>query len=285
MARHVLPHGDMTTTAMLVTIGSMALGAPATAQPRTGYIAMQPAEAQSAGGEATTVFYLNRSGGTFAPGEDDASRDRSSIVRAPAMVPAWEVADDVWSDVLTCVRGRFARWNVSITDVDPGSAPHLEVVVGGRSSDLGIELELGGLAPFAEDCSVIPRAIVFVFAEIYGEDRQAICNATAQELAHSLGLDHQLLCSDPMSYLEGCGEKAFQDADARCGEYGTRMCACGGDTQNSVTALTDVLGLAGAKQVAASTGCSTGGGGPGLLAMIAVMLSTASARRRRRQAS
>lgn len=45
-----------------------------------------------------------------------------------------------------------------------------------------------------------------------------------------------------MSYLKGCGDKVFQNIDARCGEHETRDCACGRDTQNSVQVMARTIG-------------------------------------------
>ena len=41
-----------------------------------------------------------------------------------------------------------------------------------------------------------------------------------------------------MTYLSGCGQKTFQAAAIRCGEYSARTCACGNPTQNSVAMIT-----------------------------------------------
>jgi MYXO-CTERM domain-containing protein len=71
----------------------------------------------------------------------------------------------------------------------------------------------------------------------------------AQEIAHSFGLDHEFLCADPMTYLNGCGAKSFQDVAAPCGEDQARDCAqagqydCGYNQQNSVQLMTARIGL------------------------------------------
>jgi hypothetical protein len=69
------------------------------------------------------------------------------------------------------------------------------------------------------------------------------CEVVAHELGHAFGLEHEYLCKDPMTYLEGCGHKTFQDVAAPCGEDEPRACS-GGGKQNSVQHLTQVLGLA-----------------------------------------
>jgi hypothetical protein len=143
---------------------------------------------------------------------------------------------------MTCVWQMYAPFDVEVTDVDPGPAPHIESMVGGTPGQVGMSQGVGGVAPMNTDCSVVERAIVFTFADVYGDDVQSICETVAQESAHALGLDHEHLCQDPMTYLYGCGAKSFQDVDADCGEYSARECMCGGTTQNSVQTLLQILG-------------------------------------------
>ena len=222
--------------------------APADGIPRSTYVVQDVggvSRADSALGGAPAIFYLNKSGGTFRPGNNDARTNYSSIVDSVSTVPAWNVSAAGWTHVVDCMRDMFDRWNVTITDQDPGNVPHWEIVIAGRPQDVGMQQGVGGVSPYTYDCSVISNSIVYTFAEVYGNDYQAICETSAQEIAHSFGLDHEYLCEDPMTYLYNCGDKAFQDVAAPCGEYSARECACGDTTQNSVEWLNERLGPAG----------------------------------------
>jgi len=68
----------------------------------------------------------------------------------------------------------------------------------------------------------------------------------SQEIAHSYGLDHELLASDPMTYLGYTGERAFQDQTVSCGEFSPRSCGISGivcrPNQNSVQLLYQRVG-------------------------------------------
>jgi hypothetical protein len=99
---------------------------------------------------------------------------------------------------------------------------------------------VGGVAPFT--CGLIPTAVVYAFADVYGGDNQGICETVAQEVSHAFGLDHEFLCEDPMTYLSGCGAKTFQDQAASCGEFEPRECSCGGSSQNSVQQMLQTIG-------------------------------------------
>ena len=199
---------------------------------------------KTSGAPHRTIF-VNKDGATLSPGDDDSSANRSSIVGSTTTIPAYEKDAASWSQFLTCIQGQFARFNVTVTDVDPGATPHLEAIVGGYPGLVGLGGSVGGVSPMMDDCSLIETSIVYVFSQQF-DSPQVECQVAAQELGHSIGMDHEFLCEDPMTYLYGCGDKTFQDVDASCGESSPRTCMCGGATQNSVQFLTDRLGLAGA---------------------------------------
>jgi MYXO-CTERM domain-containing protein len=191
---------------------------------------------------APTIIYMNRMGGIYRPGDNDARTNQSSIPSRTSQVSPWNVSAAGWAEVMDCMTEQFARFNVVITDVDPGNVPHIESVVAGYPQDVGMGQGVGGVSPFTEDCGVIPNSIVFTFAGVYGTAYRDICETAAQEVSHSFGLDHEYQCKDPMTYLSGCGDKEFQDNLERCGEYSARTCWCGGTTQNSVAMLRARLG-------------------------------------------
>ena len=239
----------------IVAVGVMAVSLSGACQdgveveairPRGTYIVVPPAPEESATrfgpGPAHRIIYLNKNGISVTRGRDNSSNDVSSVPNGAATVSAWSYGADSWTRLVDCVRDVYAPFDVTITDVDPGATAHVESVVGGRPGQVGLPNNVGGVSPFANDCSVIERSIVYTFAEVYGGDVQAICETVAQETAHSFGLDHEMDCRDPMTYLRDCGAKSFQDADANCGEDGARACACGGTTQNSYRILMQVLG-------------------------------------------
>src|SRR5690606_19334412 len=110
----------------------------------------------------------------------------------------------------------------------------------------GLPNGVGGVAPIDTfQCNIIPRAVVYVFSGALPNNAQVLCEVAAQEIAHALSLDHELLCEDPMTYLSGCGAKTFQDRAAQCGEFSPRQCDCGRPSQNSVQILYDKLGPSG----------------------------------------
>lgn len=191
------------------------------------------------------IIYLARGPLTLAPGDDDAPAGRSSVVAAQGTVnvkvPGWKGTDKGWTQLVTCVRKLFAPFDVEVTDRRPPGDDFILVAVGGRPTDIGMKNpRIGGLAPFNGD--VIPRAVVFAFAQQLGNKVTPICETIGMEVAHAYGLDHAYDCKDVMTYLKPCGTKSFVDKDVACGEGKKRPCAGGAPTQNSYQHLLGVLG-------------------------------------------
>jgi uncharacterized protein (TIGR03382 family) len=204
----------------------------------------------------TTIIYMNKGGATLTPGNNDSRTNRSTVVGQTSAIPAFEGTATEWNNIMTCVREIFSPFDVMITDVDPGNTPHVESLMGGRAQQAGMQQGVLGVSPFTVDCSVIPNPIVFTFTQstrdAYGSSpalAEEICEIAAQEIAHAFGLDHELLASDPMTYLNYNGLKRFQNVDAQCGESVARTCGLPGtgvicsQRQNSVTMLTQRIGL------------------------------------------
>jgi MYXO-CTERM domain-containing protein len=195
------------------------------------------------------VIYLNRDGALLRPGDNDSARQVSSIVAQPTLIGGWDIDDDTWADTVACVAEIYAPFDVTITDDDPGDTPHIEAVFGGAPGDVGLPDNVAGVSPFTSDCSIIEHSIVFAFTDVLPDDARTVCEVIAQEIAHSFGLDHEMLPSDPMTYLDYSGPRAFQDQMASCGEYATRKCGINGtmcrQRQNSVALLEDRLGTRG----------------------------------------
>ena len=203
----------------------------------------------SARAQSRTV-YLNKNGVTLTPGPNDSRANRSSIIANAASVPAWNPSPALWSQTVTCLREMFAPFDVHITETDPGSLPHIEAVFGGAPANLGFEGRMAGVSPFSSACKVIENSIVFTFTDVIPQNAQVACEIMAQEIAHSYGLDHELLASDPMTYLSYSGKRSFQDQTAPCGEVSARACGLPNMTpcraeQNSHALLLERIGAAG----------------------------------------
>ena len=175
----------------------------------------------------------------FAP-DDDSRFDASSIAEGTRTIGAFRQSDDVWNALMQCMRATYAPFNIGVTDVDPGSQPHFEHVVGGFPSDLRSDIQgAGGVAPFS--CAEIPNAMSYTF-DVYGPDPLELCWTAAQETAHAFGLEHEVNSSDPMTYLTGPLPKRFQAADVSCGEFSARACDCGNASQNSYMHIVGMFG-------------------------------------------
>jgi MYXO-CTERM domain-containing protein len=192
------------------------------------------------------IIYLNKNGVTLSPGNNDARTNRSSIAQQQTTIAPWNVSATTWTATVACVRELFQPFGVTVVEADPGNVPHIEAVFGGSPGQLGMANNVAGVSPFTTDCSIIENSIVFTFTNVIPADARLACEIQAQEIAHSFGLDHELLASDPMTYLSYNGNRSFKNQAASCGESVQRPCGINGSTcranQNSVALLTERLG-------------------------------------------
>lgn len=164
-------------------------------------------------------------------------------------IPKFGGSMRVWNAVVGCVREKFSAFQVDVVDQRPSDGDFITAVIGGSADQLGYDPDqVAGVGP--ADGHVIPDAVVHIFSRTIGErDTQQLCETTAHEVGHALGLDHSMQCGDLMSYpRDECGERptlTFTNVDAACGEYSERECVWG-DTQNSFQRLAALVGLRGA---------------------------------------
>ena len=189
------------------------------------------------------VVYLDGDGGRVEAGRDHASKRRSGVVERNAMthvdVPAYSGSSTQWKQFVGCVEDHFSEFDVVIVDERPEGRDYMTVMVGGDPELFGFEKTVGGIAPY--DGSVLRDAYIFVFETPHHSTR-IMCETTAHEIGHGMGLDHTRECTDLMSY-ERCGNKEFRDEPALCGEWSDRACADGEQTQNSWSQLAGNVGV------------------------------------------
>jgi len=92
-----------------------------------------PARATASVRAQSRMIYLNHDGVILRPGDNNSSRQVSSIVTQPTAIGGWDVDDDTWSDTVACIAQLYAPFDVTVTDEDPGDVPHIEAVIHSRS--------------------------------------------------------------------------------------------------------------------------------------------------------
>jgi hypothetical protein len=187
------------------------------------------AEANGDGVAESTVIFANFDGGVVRPGQTNSALDRSSLVEGERYLPPADLDDEDEAAVVDCLSATFAPFGVTVTTEAPAAGVrHIEAMFGGEADDILDDVDddarIAGVSPFRADCSVIEDSIVFIFTEALHHDVQEMCETAAHEIGHSYGLDHQLLASDPMTYLHYNGERRFRDETAACGERDPRPC-------------------------------------------------------------
>lgn len=75
-----------------------------------------------------TVF-LNRGGGTYVVGaKDNAVTNTSFVLDMTRTLAAYPHGDASWAAVKACVTQALAPFKATVTDVDPGTSQHHEIV-------------------------------------------------------------------------------------------------------------------------------------------------------------
>lgn len=231
-----------------VLLGAFALlvgvGAGHAETPRGSYVPADPDRVDIAAprpsSHSSNILYLNGcfgSGCSVNPGMENSIANTSSIISRSIHLAPFTGSQEEWQAIMECVRKVYQPFDIVVTDTDPSPADHFEALVTGFPEDAAMAPSVAGVAPFS--CgNIINNAITYTFSSLLDNDIAETCWAIAQESAHAFGLDHEYLCSDPMTYLRSCGKtKFFQDVDAPCGEFASRACACKGATQNSFQLL------------------------------------------------
>lgn len=241
---------------------------PALAErPRLEYVPAKIDPNRSVGAVVNSkTIFLNRcaAGCKVYPGFTDSRMNKSGI--GQGTLQAFEHGNTSWSQVVECTKDVFKRFNVTVTDVDPGpNVNHFEIMVAGAPQNIGLSSGIGGIAEYSCTspgvCSkYLPDALVFAFANVYANDPDEICGTVAQEIAHTWSLDHVTDASDPMTYFSYSGRRQFKDGVAcgsdcvngsspfglTCSGNNHTCMSTGTSTQNDVAILMALFGPAGA---------------------------------------
>lgn len=206
---------------------------------------LSPQEAKAAG--YRTLFVNRCTGGITIKraGFNDSRTNSSTIIDQDRNFAEYPHGDASFNEVMVHLRRILSPFDIIVTDVDPGNEPHTEIITCGQSFRGDNVL---GVAPFG--CGIIENAIGYAFAENHQNDPLAIAETIAHEAGHTYSLNHLYDCEDPMTYLNGCGQKSFVDDNLSCAGVGgadgweVQSCTCGGSTQNSYATLVSIFGNA-----------------------------------------
>lgn len=190
------------------------------------------------------VIYLNRGGGVFGPGPDDAISNSTRIAdgmdRSLAPFP---YGDASWASIKTCIEQGLAPFHASITDVDPGNRPHHEIVFTTKYWGPNADLVASNSSMNCPPAGLPGNGVAFVFMQQVGDEPALACELALSQLASEIaGLDHSLDCHDHLDVFQTpCGPKSYVDAQVMCGDTDPRACQCGGVSQNSFRSMSAAL--------------------------------------------
>jgi len=107
-----------------------------------------------------TPVYLARGGGTYKPGATDSRANTSTALGASVTFAAYD--DPAWSTTLDCVTRLLAPFEIAVTETDPGTVPHVEIVLSPKdATEIGSSAQLPALYTTSGACAAQPNAIAF----------------------------------------------------------------------------------------------------------------------------
>ncbi len=180
---------------------------------------------------APAIVYLDRMGGAYDHGVvDDATTNQSLLLDQPRTLPAWPYDDVNWQSLTECIRTALAPFPIEVTETDPDTAPHFELVFTTTywAGDAGTT----GIVP---DSCKPGHQIGFVFGAALPTATRAcqIAMIGFAEMAANLSLTTN--CADLLDNDMDCVPmRTFVDFEATCAGG---ACRCGGTTENTFRAI------------------------------------------------
>ena len=198
--------------------------------------------------EPARAVYLNFSDGTenlTQVAVDDAPTNGSSVGMAtpypafnwPSVATGATTRGEVVGRVVRQVHEIFLPYNVVVTTTRPASGPYTMVLIGGSPRDIGVDLNVAGLAYM--DCGDQQKSnVVFAFSEAVRSSERGLATTIAQEAGHAFGLEHTAARRDIMHPTIDPLQAGFLDEEVPL--LGDRR--CGPATQNSHRRLLEIVG-------------------------------------------
>jgi hypothetical protein len=195
------------------------------------------------------VVFLDRVGGTYTAGDTDSTTNTSDLINQMTSIPAWTIAEPTWQAMRACVAQKFAPFNVALTELDPGTGAHAEVVFTPAANVPVLQgnPSIADIACQNRVTAKVNNPVAFVNITSL-TDPNAVCAAVVLALGAALGLDTTTACPDAMTLHDAqCLTAGFSNTSLACDATAFGMatgCYCSaGTTQNSYQVMAAAVGL------------------------------------------
>jgi len=186
---------------------------------------------------APATLFIVSGGGTYTAGTNDAGANTIDFLSGKNTVTFAPYTAITLSTALDCIGVRLAPFQITLADVDPGTADHIEIVLSpGDSKEVGLAAGVISVTPVSCQAPHQNNVVAAAWPQTGNDDANETCDMVTQIVGQLAGLDFTSECNDAMAFNilgAGCGG-AFTDTAQACNS-GT--CRCGGTTQNSLQGM------------------------------------------------
>ena len=184
---------------------------------------------------ATPIVYLDRMGGAYDHGlVDNAGQNLSLLLDQPRVLPPWPNGDVNWQSLANCIRASLAPFPVQVTETDPGTVSHFELVF--TTAYWAGDVATTGIVP---DSCKPGHQIGFVFGDALPTATRACQIAMIGFAEMAANLSFSTDCADLLNNDMDCAPmRTFIDHDEPCAGG---ACRCGGTSENTFQALAAAL--------------------------------------------
>lgn len=201
--------------------------------------------------------FLNRGGGTYTFGQDDSRQNTQPLDETTNEIDAWDeldFRDQDYTKLKKCLDTKFADFNVEVTDQDPGTEDHIEIVFAPESAHI-LTTPSTVSVRYRSNCSVLKNMTAFVSRTLVKStvDFSRACGAISQIVGRALGAESVIEevdageCTDAMdTKINGCPTAPFTKTPLKCGQAGVIAdceCNAGQATQISHDVIAEAAGL------------------------------------------
>jgi hypothetical protein len=147
-----------------------------------------------------TTLFLARGGGTYTAGTvNDSRTNQLDFATIGATIAPYDKPS--WPDALACIHSRLQPFSIAVSEIDPGTADHLEIVLSpGDSTELGLPANIVSITDQPGGCTPFANRIGVVWPSTVADDATNTCELVVQIVGVLASARYTTACDDAMAF-------------------------------------------------------------------------------------